>query len=918
MRRNLALVILLPVLLAVNVQLSAAEFFVAPNGNDAWSGTKAAPQGDDGPFRSIKRARDAVRALPVAQRQQPVQVWIRGGIYTLTEPLTFTPDDSGTKISPVTYAAYRDEKPIICGGRRLTGWKVVEDGAVWELGLPEVKQGKWTFGQLFAAGKGSSVLTRRYRPAKGMLAVAGLTYAPAKKAARHRAAQDEFMFFPGDLQPWQNLDDVEIVALHCWSSSRLRIRELDTDHNIVKFTGFPTFRIGHWWPDNRNPYYAVNIKELFHEPGQWYLDRPTGVLRYRPLPGETPENTDLLAPVLEQLVKLEGDFAHEKFVENITFAGLAFSVSQWTLPQAGYGGSQAMPDLPAAIEAVGARGCTLRRCTVSSTGAYAIGMGQGCHQNVLEGLRLYDLGGGGIKVGDIRMNAQATFPALPTGNIVSNCLITDGGIVHYSANAIWAGIVRDTQIVHNEIRNFPYSGIAVGWSWSSQPTPCGGNHIDYNHIHNVVSLLGDGASIYTLGNQPGTTISHNHIHDNSQSRFAYQPWQLAIYLDEGSGHIVTENNLVYRVGTHAFNINGGAHNITRNNIFGPTHNADLPFFRVYLNKHNAEGNSITGNIVYWNGDVLVDTAWPPEKCHADGNLYWNFAGKPNTFAGKSFAEWQAMGQDVHSRIGDPQFVDPAQGDFSLRAGSPASALGFKPFDPGAAGLESKYRDLDNPPPVVALPPIYSMDVPPERKLPFGYDLDFEDIPLGVCPREFTQLGFTDTANFSVVAGGTAGSSRCLKATDQPKLKRSFYPYISFGKTLEKGRLRIAFDLKLDANSPAAGTVTVRDYPTAKAMGKEFIGAFSLNFDAQGKLTIGSKTLGVMPIGQWTHFEILMEIGEGASRNYMVQVTLPDAKPRNYVLPLDTAQFRVFSWLAFIAGADQSGAFYLDNMVLRAE
>ena len=886
-------------------------FHVAPAGDDSGPGSL------ERPFRTLGRARDAVRAVPQGDRGASVRVRVRGGIYPLASPMVFTPEDSGTAACPVVYEAYENEQPIFCGGRRLSSWQVTEGGKVWQLELPGVRAGKWNFGQLYAARRGTSELTRRYRPAKGMLAVAALTYAPAKKAASHRAAQDEFEYFPGDLEPWENLGDVEIVALHCWSSSRLRIRELDTKRHIVKFTGFPTFRIGHWWPNNRNPYYAANIKEEFREPGQWYLDRPTGILQYRPLPGETPANTDLLAPVLEQIVRIEGDYANESFVEHLGFSGLAFSVSQWNLPQKGYGGSQAMPDLPAAIEAVGARDCVFHRCTISSTGAYAIGLGLGCHRNRLEGLRLYDLGGGGIKIGDIRMDRNAQYPVLPTGNVVANCLVTDGGIVHYSANAIWAGIVRDTEIVHNEIRRFPYSGIAVGWSWSSTPTSCGGNRIDYNHIHDVVSLLGDGASIYTLGNQPGTTIRHNHIHDNNQSQFAHQPWQLAIYLDEGSGHILTENNLVYRVGTHAFNINGGAHNTTRNNIFGPTHNADAPFIRCYLRKHEAEGNQILGNLIYWDGDVLVDSLWPVDKCHADRNLYWNYGGKPVTFAGKTFAEWQATGQDTHSRIADPRFVDPANGDYRLRDGSPALAMGFKPFAPSEAGLEAAYRDLDATPPKVALPPVHTMPVPAKRERAFGFDLDFEDVPLGLSPREFRAAGFDKTAKFAVVEGEAASGNRCLKATDAAGLSRPFYPYIQHSTKRETGGLRLAFDLKLDAQAPAAGTVTIRDYPTAKAQGKEFIGGLSLGFGPDGALAAGGQSLGTMPLGTWTHFEIRFQVGENAPRAYRLEVAPPGAAKRSYELPL-ASDFRVFSWLGIIAGGEKEGAFYLDNLVLRAD
>jgi hypothetical protein len=381
---------------------------------------------------------------------------------------------------------------------------------------------------------------------------------------------------------------------------------------------------------------------------------------------------------------------------------------------------------------------------------------------------------------------------------------------------------------------------------------------------------------------------------------------------------VTEDNLVYRVGTHAFNINGGANNITRNNIFGPTHNADKPFIRCYLRKHQAENNTLTGNIMYCNGDVLVDSAWDPAKCHADGNLYWNFAGKPVTFAGKTFQEWQAMGQDVHSRIADPQFVDPANGDFTLRKTSPALAMGFKPFDPHAAGLQPAFRDLDNPPPVVSLPPIYTMDVPAERTMPFGFDLDFEDVPLGLSPREFNGAGFSDKAKFAVTDETAASGKRCLKATDTVGLKRNFYPYISCSKERKEGVVHLSFDLKLKKDQPAQGTLTIRDYPTAKTLGKEFIGALSLSFAADGQLKASGQSLGTMPLGEWTHFDLRLPVGDKASGDYELAITMPGTKPKLYTLPIDSKDFHVFSWVGFIADGETDGTFYLDNLVLRAD
>src|SRR5712692_10534530 len=91
-------------------------FYVAPNGDDAWSGRLLAPNTGktDGPFATIARARDAVRQLKAAEGglQQPVTVSIRGGTYFLREPIILTPEDSGTAGCPVTYAAYHKE-PVV-------------------------------------------------------------------------------------------------------------------------------------------------------------------------------------------------------------------------------------------------------------------------------------------------------------------------------------------------------------------------------------------------------------------------------------------------------------------------------------------------------------------------------------------------------------------------------------------------------------------------------------------------------------------------------------------------------------------------------------------------------------------------------------------------------------------------------------
>jgi len=526
-----------------------ATFYVAPDGNDVWSGKVAAPNADktDGPFATLARARDAVRELKRRQGgtiTEPASVILRGGTYFLGEPLVLSPEDSGTAACPLRFAAFQGETPVLSGGRVVGGWEQKEAG-VCAATLPDVREGKWFFRQLFVRRPGQRDFERRYRPCKGAFVIAGLTDAPARKtSSRHAQSQDEFRFFPGDIGEWANRGDVEVVALHDWSASRLRIRELDLANHIVRFTGFPVYRIGHWYKGGRNPYYAENVKEAFGQPGEWYLDRPTGVLSYRPLPEEDLANATVVAPRVGTLVRLAGDPAKEQFVEYVLWEGIAFCHTDWALPPQGYSSRQGMIDLSAAIEAEGARRCRFERCTLAHLGAYAVKLGQGCADNALVGCRMFDLGGGGVMIGVTNVNAQP--PILPTGNAVENCLISDGGPEHFSANGVWIGIAARTRLSHNVIRRFPYSGVAVGWSWNDKPTSCRETVVEFNHIHDAMMLLADGGGIYSLGLQPGTVLRGNHIHDIHRSRFAGSAPNNGIFLDEGSKEFLLEGNVIYR------------------------------------------------------------------------------------------------------------------------------------------------------------------------------------------------------------------------------------------------------------------------------------------------------------------------------------------------------------------------------------
>ena len=118
------------VLLACVVPRSVAQtLYIAPGGNDAWSGGLDTPNGPgtDGPLATLTGARDRLRVMRAnSEITGAVQVLLRGGDYPLTDPVVLEPQDSGTAVAPITFAAYPGESPVIHGGITVTGW--VQEG----------------------------------------------------------------------------------------------------------------------------------------------------------------------------------------------------------------------------------------------------------------------------------------------------------------------------------------------------------------------------------------------------------------------------------------------------------------------------------------------------------------------------------------------------------------------------------------------------------------------------------------------------------------------------------------------------------------------------------------------------------------------------------------------------------------------
>lgn len=703
---------------------TAADLFVAPAGDDHWSGRRPEPNAGrtDGPFASPARAIAAVREIKAAEpgRTRPIVVEILGGTYTLPAPLVLTPEDSGTAKAPVIYRASPGQHAIVSGGSRLTGWKVAGDGR-WRLNLDAPGKPAMRFTQLWVNDQ------RRFRPrlpSRGYLKIdrtiapegSPAASAPATKPASP-PGHDRFGYAPGNFAPqWRNLQDVEVLAMQVWTMARLPVQSIDPKERVVQFRGRTQSGANHYALLAKGRYLIDNVFEALHEPGEWYLDNVTGELTYIPKAGEQPESATVVAPRLGKLLQLSGDPAANRYVEFVRFEDIEFAHANWVTPPTGWMDSQAESRLGAAVEAVGARNCVWRDCVVRHVGEYAFSFGKGCANDTLERCELFDLGGGGVKIGGGRPSLRpgaATQPATtqplkgthaassqPNDDLVPavdhitvrDCTIAHGGRLHPAAVGVWIEHSPFNVIDHNEIYDFYYSGVSVGWIWGYRTSAAHHNLITNNSIHTIgQGVLSDMGGVYTLGVSPGTRIEGNVI--SNVVSFGYGGWGL--YTDEGSSYITMSNNLVFRTKSGGFHQHYGQENLIDNNIFALSSSQQLQRSR----EEDHLSFAFSHNIVYWSTGELLATAWRNGRFAFDHNLYWRTDGKPVMFAGSTFDQWREKGQDKGSRIADPLFARPAAGNFTLPADSPALGVGFKPFDTSKAGRLTKPETITKLPSV---------------------------------------------------------------------------------------------------------------------------------------------------------------------------------------------------------------------------
>jgi hypothetical protein len=645
------------------------DIYVAPDGRDDNPGTSARP------LRTLTVAREQAR--PFAGRQ-PVTVHLAQGTYYLPETLSFTSEDSGTAIAPVTYLG--DVKSVvISGGTRLDlKWEPFHDGIMQAWTPPAL-----AMDQLFVNG-------RRQHMAR---------YPDYDPGARQFNGSSADAISPQRVARWADPAGGYIHAMHTalWGDMHWRILGKKPDGSLDYEGGWQNNRPS---PMHDQFRFVENIREELDAPGEWFHDVEGETLYFIPPPHVDLRTATIEVVRLRHLVEFDG--TKQSPVRFVRLRGLTFCHaartfmenrepllrSDWTVYRGG------------AVVLNGTEDVAIENCDFDQLGGNTVFVNNYNRRVAVRGCLIRESGANGIAfVGDVaavrnplfnyaQRSDYATIDRTPgplTDNfpadcLVEDCLITRSGRFEKQTAPIEIDMAQSITVRHCSIYDVPRAGINIG-------DGCWGGHlIEDCDIFDTVMETGDHGCFNSWGRDrywhPDVRLVDKHVAADANlplldmvkpTVIRNNRWRCDhgwdVDLDDGSSRYVIHNNLLLRGG---LKLREGYHRTVTNNII--------------------VGNSLHPHVWFENsGDVftrnIVMGAYRPARMtiakwgeNLDGNLFTTSEADRTRFA--------ANGCDARSLVGAPLFVSPGTGDFRVKDGSPAIQLGFVNFPMNTFGVLS--------------------------------------------------------------------------------------------------------------------------------------------------------------------------------------------------------------------------------------
>ncbi len=551
---------------------AGTALYVSTEGNDSWLGDSI-----DKPFATLGRVREQIRHLKRegGLPEGGITVWIRGGTYTFEGPFKLTEEDSGSKSAPIIYRAQIDEDVFFSGGQRLRKeWfvpvsdpemfgRIIDEKArekVLQANLRE--HGITDYGELsrhgYAYTEGKLPQMELYINGEHMKLArwpndSTVNMAEVIDVGPMRANEGDFTGLRTGADPpdfwtrggsfrygfdrpeyWSQANDIWLAGSfnESWEWTYKKVARIDANSKTI------TFRSGEYSglkASDNSFFYAENLLEEIDLPGEYYIDRNTGVLYILP-----PESFGQGDPVI-MVSMLKTPMLVLDEVSNVTFRDIIFTLGR-----------------NIAIDCNDTESVRIEHCEVRNFSFGGIMLSG--RNNAVSGSHLHHIGGTIVRVrgGDL-------MKLTPGNNAVENCHIHD--FSHWNKVYNPAISVRGVgnRVSHCLIHNGPHQGISTS----------GNDHLfEYNEFFSVPDEIWDMAAIYSVSgrspHQRGTVVRRNFFHHiglSGRNKMA------GVYPDDMTMGWVIEENIFYKIGVPqsracwaVFN-HGGSYIKTRNNIF---------------------------------------------------------------------------------------------------------------------------------------------------------------------------------------------------------------------------------------------------------------------------------------------------------------------------------------------------------------
>ena len=486
---------------AIGSTKAQVNLYVSPRGNDANPGTT------DAPFATIAKARDAVRQIN-GNMTSDIVINLMEGRHKLLSTVELTAQDKGTNGYDIIYKGADNGLTVVSGGVSITGWALHDAGK-----------------NIYKATVPAGTNTRQI-------------YVNNQRAIRARSnnaigwgESGDGYYCPAEVAGWGNITNIEVVSTKEWKLHRGPIASISGSHAIMAQP---------YWTDAHSQYdvpaaWIENAYELLDSEGEWYLNRSSNTLYYKPRSGETMNTTEVIMPVLETLVSGNG-------LTNVQFTNITFTHATWLEPSTSQGLPTLQADIlygnkriPANVRFENCSNMVFSRNNFTHLGGMGLEIGINSHNNVVYNNSFSDISASAISIGNI----LAYNPSLlAKNNVVSNNLVYDCAVEYKSGVGICVGYSEATRVTQNEVRDLPYTGISAGWGWNNTLEAGKDNEIAFNRVKDVMRELLDGGGIYTLSRNTNAHVNDNYISGVSNR---------ALYPDEGSSYMFWNHNVLDNV-----------------------------------------------------------------------------------------------------------------------------------------------------------------------------------------------------------------------------------------------------------------------------------------------------------------------------------------------------------------------------------